>query len=1006
MKYTLHIAFDENIGDAVLRTYERVKKFSQSESHCFAPLLLSSNGQGFEAKRPELSCPEADLLLTGLELKLGVLFRWALTNEVVKLRSDDDITEYFEKIYISNITRESGVDPELHLSFYVPLYEHEYVHYVERILRNLPQEYKIVANIIAVPYDIGIACGFLKSSIDREGRNAYMTSVMSEMIDIRQRYDVLKYIILFQNRNLDGWSLNFNRDKFVCTCADFATFMISSYHDVAKYIEPNRPIFAINTQSYVLDIYHALNLWVRDLFMKESAQYIIDDTDESAEGIADNLFSQLMAKEKAVIKHFVETLKLNDKEYSEPELITVFEEKCYLPITEIIRRECEGTSPAVRNYLYKKFSNINNLAYNSSDEQLFDAIELDRLFIETLPLEDVLKDSYRQLEECLQNIKELKIRILKNEEDIENIKSQISDKDYQNIELMEDGLQFSNTIFKTNRTRNRPLSETYKPDLTEPLPSAVDLRPRFPIIKNQGQQGSCTAFSMVSVFEYFLMRLSGSYTDLSEAFTYFNSRKQAGNTAVDKGASFNDVLKATIDFGVCIESLCPYDEHVYNVEPSEESYADGSTRKVTEAKNVEINIQHIKCALAKGLPVVVSVQSIEVMKKNANGFVSYDTNYSETSKDSYHAMVICGYSDREGYFIVRNSWGKNYGDNGYCYFPYSTFRDGGVIDSCYVITGITDAGFANLDNYSLDVVGLSGNNNSAKYEILRNMLIEKTYLLNESKKKLEQDKHRYSELCNQLGEREVTDLTISQIDKQIVEIRKKKDDKSFIDNVFKGREDNAQLKLLIYRRNCTLLNSIVTSGLLKLNMTYLEEARRIEETDRLYNSDRDRVLWKNNDDMKSYYRQLSPKNFNISTLIQQALNIEVVQNILNDAKNMMGDIIHKRIGLYESFGELSRIVFEHIAKNSNLSIMNYLNDEHALKFFENINASSIMAMLNGWVPMGYGEEVIYLSLPGKLSEGTTQLSNGVNFICSNDPYRITFLHVERYDMEHFVIFNK
>lgn len=1006
MKYTLHIAFDEKIGDAVLRTYERVKKFSKSEAHCFAPLLLSPDGSGFEAMRPELSCPEADLLLTGLELKLGIFFRWALKNKVTKLRSDDDITEYFEQTYISNVTRESGVDPELHLTFYVPLYEREYVHYVEKVLLNLPQDYKFVVNIIAVPYDIGAACGFLKFAIDREERNAYMASVMSELLEVRRHHDMLKYVILFQNRNLDGWSLNFNRDKFICTCADFATFMISSYHDVAKYVEPNRPIFAINTQSYVLDIYHALNLWIRDLFMRESSQYIIDYTDESAEGTADYLFSQIMSKEKTVIKRFVDGLKLDDKEYSEPELRTLFEEKCYLPITEIISAECEGTSPAVRNYLYKKFSNINNLAYNSTEEQLLDALELDRLFIETLPIEDSLRDSYAQLEDCLHSIRELRIRILSNEEDIENIKTQISDEDYQNLELTEDGLQFANTIFKTNRTRNSPLAETYKPDLTEPLPSAVDLRSRFPIIKNQGQQGSCTAFSMVSVFEYFLMRLSGSYTDLSEAFTYFNSRKQAGNTEIDEGATFNDVLKAAIDSGLCIESLCPYDEHTYNVEPSEESYADGSTRKVTEAKNVEINIQHIKSALAKGLPVVVSVQSIEVMKKNANGFVCYDRGYSETPKDSYHAMVICGYSDREGYFIVRNSWGKDYGDNGYCYFPYSTFRHGGVIDSCYVITGISDAGFANLDGSSSECAGLSGSNNSAKYEILRNMLIEKTYLLNESKKKLEQDKRRYSELCKQLGEREVTDLSISQIDKQIVEIRKKKEDNSFIDNVLKGREDNAQLKLLINRRNCTLLNSIVTSGLLRLNMSYLEEARRLEETDRLYNVDRTRVYWKTKEDLESYYRQLSPKSFNVSTLIQQALSIDVIRNILNDAKNMMGDIIHKRIGLYESFGELARMVFENIADNADLSIMDYLNDEHGQRFFENINSSSIMAMLNGWVPIGYGEEVIHLSIPGKLPDGTTQLCDSVNIINSSDPYRLTFLHIERYDMEHFAIFNK
>lgn len=33
-----------------------------------------------------------------------------------------------------------------------------------------------------------------------------------------------------------------------------------------------------------------------------------------------------------------------------------------------------------------------------------------------------------------------------------------------------------------------------------------------------------------------------------------------------------------------------------------------------------------------------------------------------------HAMCIVGYT-KEG-FILRNSWGRNWGDNGYCIFPY------------------------------------------------------------------------------------------------------------------------------------------------------------------------------------------------------------------------------------------------------------------------------------------------------------------------------------------------
>jgi hypothetical protein len=36
----------------------------------------------------------------------------------------------------------------------------------------------------------------------------------------------------------------------------------------------------------------------------------------------------------------------------------------------------------------------------------------------------------------------------------------------------------------------------------------------------------------------------------------------------------------------------------------------------------------------------------------------------------WHAMLCVGYSDPDKVFIIRNSWGKDWGDKGYCYIPY------------------------------------------------------------------------------------------------------------------------------------------------------------------------------------------------------------------------------------------------------------------------------------------------------------------------------------------------
>merc|ERR1711918_21674 len=36
-----------------------------------------------------------------------------------------------------------------------------------------------------------------------------------------------------------------------------------------------------------------------------------------------------------------------------------------------------------------------------------------------------------------------------------------------------------------------------------------------------------------------------------------------------------------------------------------------------------------------------------------------------------HAMTVVGFDDEKNHFIIRDSWGKNWQDNGYCYYPYS-----------------------------------------------------------------------------------------------------------------------------------------------------------------------------------------------------------------------------------------------------------------------------------------------------------------------------------------------
>ena len=69
-------------------------------------------------------------------------------------------------------------------------------------------------------------------------------------------------------------------------------------------------------------------------------------------------------------------------------------------------------------------------------------------------------------------------------------------------------------------------------------------------------------------------------------------------------------------------------------------------------------------------------------------------------------MLMVGYNDRQQVFIVRNSWGEHWGDQGYCYIPYDYAGDPDFnIVQQYVIKGISNLDFTPDpdDNQDFDV---------------------------------------------------------------------------------------------------------------------------------------------------------------------------------------------------------------------------------------------------------------------------------------------------------------
>ncbi len=210
------------------------------------------------------------------------------------------------------------------------------------------------------------------------------------------------------------------------------------------------------------------------------------------------------------------------------------------------------------------------------------------------------------------------------------------------------------------------------------VPDRVDLRPFCTAVENQGMIGSCTANAAVGALEYHYKRQTGSSPELSRMFVYYNSRRMRGQVMMDTGAEIREAMASVMAFGVCREELWPYDPALFALEPPPAAYNDATVHEAMQYARVDGG-QGAVSALVEGLPVVFGTRIPMRCYEQAATTGMLPAPSAEELRDPTrggHAMLIVGYDNTERVFIVRNSWGEEWGERGYCRIPFD------VIDAC------------------------------------------------------------------------------------------------------------------------------------------------------------------------------------------------------------------------------------------------------------------------------------------------------------------------------------
>lgn len=190
-------------------------------------------------------------------------------------------------------------------------------------------------------------------------------------------------------------------------------------------------------------------------------------------------------------------------------------------------------------------------------------------------------------------------------------------------------------------------------------------------IEDQGDLGSCQGNAITNAYELQVRHLyPDKFVELSRLFVYYNSRLLDNSVMEDEGAYIRDGMKAVQKFGICSEKLWPYDIKKFNVKPSDECYADALARTITSYQSLG-TIDEVLQALNNNKPVVIGItvyDSFNLVSKSNPIITSPKSNELDTGGG--HAMTIVGYDIPKKQFLVKNSFGKDWGDNGYAWLPF------------------------------------------------------------------------------------------------------------------------------------------------------------------------------------------------------------------------------------------------------------------------------------------------------------------------------------------------